>query len=181
MTETNIAVFGIYPHRSSCEHAFSAFLTAGFRDVDISVLFQKNPSTNDRNTEEAANRLEVPVAAAVSGAVLGGTLVWLAGSSAVGLTGLEQFFIAGPIVATLAGLALGGTLGSLAGALLGLGVPENKARKYQTRIENGHILLSVHCATSNLVKRAKQLFISTGAEDISSMGELSSGYDTHGA
>src|ERR1700720_3828829 len=123
MTGTMIAVFGIYPHRSSCEHAFSAFKTGGFRDADISVLLQKNPKTDDRNTEKAANAWEGAAASIVSEAVFGDVLGWLAGTSTVAVRGLEQFFVAGPMIATLAGIAVGSTLDGLAGALSALGVP----------------------------------------------------------
>jgi len=58
--------------------------------------------------------------------------------------------IAGPIVATLAGMGVGGVLGGLAGALVGLGIPEYEAKRYQGRIENGGILLSVHLRRSEM-------------------------------
>jgi len=156
ITGKGTAVFGMYPHRSSCEHAFSAFKTGGFRDTDISIFFKKNPKTDDR---------------AVFGTVVGGTLGWLAGASTVSVGGREKFFIAGPIASTLARSADGEAPSQLILALLALGVPEYEAKRYEERIEDGEVLMSAHCATSNLVNRARQLFVSTGAEDICSMGD----------
>ena len=153
------AVFGIYPHRSSCEHAFSAFRTGGFQDTDISIFFKNNPKTGDRT---------------VSGTVIGGTLGWLAGASAISIGGLEKFFMAGPSASTLATFADGEASGDLALALVALGVPKLEAKKYVARIEKGEVLMSAHCATSNQVKRARQLFVSTGAEHICSMGDSAS-------
>jgi hypothetical protein len=75
-------------------------------------------------------------------------------------------------------MGVGGALGGLAGALLGLGIPEYEAKRYQGRIENGGILLSVHCDDSRWVNKAKRLLSSTGAEDISSAGESAADYDS---
>ena len=56
-------------------------------------------------------------------------------------------------------------------ALIGMGIPEYEAKRYQGRIKEGGILLSVHCDTSDWAKRAKELLKQTGAEDVSSAGE----------
>ena len=76
-------------------------------------------------------------------------------------------------MATLAGVSVGGTVGGLTGALAGLGIPEYEAKRYEGIIRNGGILLSVHCATSEEVSRAKDIMKRTGGEDISSTGEAS--------
>jgi len=60
-------------------------------------------------------------------------------------------------MATLAGLGVGGAIGGITGALVGLGIPEYEARRYEGRIQKGGILLSVHCASSDEVKRAKEI------------------------
>ena len=56
---------------------------------------------------------------------------------------------------------------------MGLGIPEYEAKRYEGRLQKGGILLSVHCDTSDEIKRAKDLLRGTGAEDISSTGESS--------
>jgi hypothetical protein len=177
MATKNIAVFGIFPHRASFEYALSVLRGEGFRDTDISVLLQENPGTKDLATEKATKAPEGAATGAGSGAVIGGALGWLAGTGALAIPGLGPFLAAGPIVATLAGIGIGGTLGGLSGALLGLGVPEYEAKRYQGRIERGGILLSVHCDGPNWVNKAKRLLRSTGAEDISSAGESAADYD----
>jgi hypothetical protein len=178
MPGKNIAVFGIYPHRASFEYAHRALEEAGFRDTDISVLVQENPGTKDLATEKTTKAPEGAATGAGSGAILGGALAWLAATGVLGVPGLGSFVIAGPVVATLAGIGIGGTLGGLAGALLGLGIPEYEAKRYQGRIENGGILLSVHCDNPQWVNKAKQLLSSTGAEDISSTSESAADYDS---
>jgi hypothetical protein len=76
----------------------------------------------------------------------------------------------------LAGLGAGGAVGGLIGALVGMGIPEYEAKRYEGRIKEGGILLSVHCDNSEWVGRAKDLLKKTGAEDVSSAGEASADY-----
>src|SRR5450755_3399870 len=108
------------------------------------------------------------------GGAVGGTIGWLAGIGALAIPGVGPLIAAGPIMAALAGLGVGGTVGGLVGALAGMGIPEYEAKRYEGRIKEGGILLSVHCDTSGEITRAKELLKQTGAEDISSTGEASS-------
>jgi hypothetical protein len=55
-----------------------------------------------------------------------------------------------------------------------MGIPEYEAKRYEGRVKDGGVLLSVHAATSNEVTRAKEILKRTGADDISSSGEASS-------
>lgn len=75
----------------------------------------------------------------------------------------------------LAGLGVGGAVGGLIGALVGMGIPEYEAKRYEGRVKEGGVLLSVHCDTSEEIAHAKKLLKETGAEDISSSGEASVG------
>jgi len=108
------------------------------------------------------------------GGAIGGTLGLLAGIGALAIPGVGPFIAAGPIMGALAGLGVGGAVGGLIGALVGMGIPEYEAKRYEGRIKEGGILLSVHCDTSDEIDRAKDLLKQTGAEDISSTGEASS-------
>ena len=71
-------------------------------------------------------------------------------------------------------MGVGGAVGGFTGALIGMGIPEFEAKRYEGRIAKGGILLSVHCDTSDEIKRAKDIMKGMGAEDISSTGESSS-------
>ena len=74
-------------------------------------------------------------------------------------------------MAGLAGLGVGGAVGGVTGALIGMGIPEFEAKRYEGRLQKGGILLSVHCDTSEEIKRAKEVLKLSGAEDVSSTGE----------
>jgi hypothetical protein len=66
---------------------------------------------------------------------------------------------------------VGGAAGGFVGALVGFGIPEYEAKRYEGRIDKGGILLSIHCDSSDWTKKAKQILSDTAAEDISSTGE----------
>jgi hypothetical protein len=106
-----------------------------------------------------------------TGAVIGGTLGWLAGIGALAIPGVGPLIAAGPIVAALTGVGVGGAIGSITGALVGMGIPEYEAKRYEGRVKEGGILLSVHSDNSDWTDKAKDILKRTGAEDISSAGE----------
>jgi hypothetical protein len=167
----NTAVFGIYTDRSSVERGVEALKTAGFSNNDVSVLFPENQGTKDFAHEKNTKAPEGATTGAGTGAVLGGGLGWLVGIGALAIPGLGPFIAAGPIVAALAGVGVGGAIGGLTGALIGMGIPEYEAKRYEGRVKDGGILLSVHSDTSEEIKRAKEILERTGAQDISSTGE----------
>jgi hypothetical protein len=71
------------------------------------------------------------------------------------------------------GVGAGGAIG---GTLVGMGIPEYEAKRYDGRVRKGGILLSVHCDNSDWVSRAKAILKQTGAEDVSSAGESEADY-----
>jgi hypothetical protein len=70
-------------------------------------------------------------------------------------------------------MGVGGAVGGVTGALIGMGIPEFEAKRYEGRLQKGGILLSVHCDTAEEIKRAKEVLKQTSAEDIASTGEAS--------
>ena len=90
---------------------------------------------------------------------------------ALAIPGLGPFIAAGPIMAALAGAGAGAAAGGLVGALVGMGIPEYEAKRYEGKIKQGNVLISVHSDNSDETKRAKEIFERAGAEDISSTGE----------
>jgi hypothetical protein len=75
-------------------------------------------------------------------------------------------------------MGVGGAVGGFMGALVGMGIPEYEAKRYDGRVRQGGILLSVHCDNSDWVGRAKDILKQTGAEDIASAGEAGADYET---
>jgi hypothetical protein len=176
MAGKKVGVFGIYSTRTAVENATQSLVNAGFPMADISVLLPESlGGPKDMGTEKSTKAPEGAAAGVTTGGVIGGTLGLLAGIGLLAIPGLGPFIAAGPIMAALAGLGVGGAVGGVTGALIGLGIPEFEAKRYEGRLQKGGILLSVHCDTSDEIKRAKEVLERTGAEDVSSTGESSSG------
>ena len=135
------------------------------------MLFPDNQGTKDFAHEKNTKAPEGATTGVVAGGIAGGVLGWLTGIGALAIPGLGPFMAAGPIVAALAGAGAVGTLGGIIGALVGMGIPEYEAKRYEGRIREGGILLSVHCDNGDWVKRAKDVLQQTGAQDIASAGE----------
>lgn len=170
----NTAVFGIYAHRIDVEDAVDRLKAAGFRNTDISVLFSENQGTKDFAHEKGTKAPEGAATGAGSGAIIGGALGWLAGIGALAIPGLGPFIAAGPIMGALSGV--GGAIGGIAGALIGAGMPEYEAKRFEGRIKSGGLLLSVHCDDAEWTKTAKKVLEASGAQDISSTSEASADY-----
>lgn len=173
---TKKSVLGIYSTRSATENAVTSLRDAGFASSDISLLLPENLGPKELVTEKSSKAPEGATVGAGSGAVIGGTLGWLVGIGALAIPGLGPFIAAGPIMATLAGIGVGSAVGGFSGALVGLGLPEYEAKRYEGRLQKGGILLSVHCDSSEEIDRAKRILETTGAEDISSVSESSTGH-----
>lgn len=171
MAGKNTAAFGIYANREMAEGAVDRLINAGFRNEDISVLLQDNVGTKDFAHEKHTKAPEGATTGAIAGGVIGGTIGALAGIGLLAVPALGPLLAAGPIIAALTGVGSGGVVGGIIGALVGMGIPEYEAKRYEGRIKEGGILLSVHCDNSDWVSKAKQVLRDTGAEEIASSGE----------
>ena len=171
MAAKNKAVFGIYPTVGQAERAVDALMLARFSESDVSVLLPDDQTTRDFAHEKHTKAPEGTTTGAAAGGTIGGTLGLLAGIGAIAIPGVGPFIAAGPIMGALAGLGVGGAVGGFVGALVGMGIPEYEAKRYEGRVKSGGLLLSVHCATSNLVTLAKETLKATGAEDVAAAGE----------
>jgi len=171
MAGKNTSVFGMYRDRPGAEEAVQTLRAAGFRSTDVSVLYQENEGTKDFAHEKNTKAPEGATTGGVVGGVTGGVLGWLTGIGALTIPGLAGLVAAGPIVAALAGVGAVGVIAGIIGALVGMGMPEYEARRYEGRIKQGGVLLSVHCDNGLWIKRATEVLRETGAEDLGSEAE----------
>src|SRR3982074_2756065 len=134
------AVFGIANTENQAIRIANDLRSAGFTDNDISVLFPDKQGTKDFAHEQHTKAPEGAAAGAGSGAVIGGALGWMGGIGALAIPGLGPFIAAGPIMAALAGAAGGAAAGGVTGALIGMGIPEYEAKRYEGKVKGGHTL-----------------------------------------
>src|SRR5580698_4076181 len=165
------AVFGIAKTESQAISIADQLKAAGFSENDISVLFPDKTGTRDFAHEQHTKAPEGAATGAGTGAILGGALGWMVGIGALAIPGLGVFIAAGPIMAALAGAAVGAAAGGLTGALIGMGIPEYEAKRYEGKVKDGNVLMSVHTRDATERDRAKEVFSRHGAEDISYTGE----------
>jgi hypothetical protein len=174
MAGKNTSVYGIYSTVGQAERAVDLLVQAGFASANISVLLPDSDSSREFAHQKETKAPEGATTGGVAGGIIGGALGVLAGIGTLAIPGLGPFIAAGPIMAGLAGLGAGGAVGGIIGALVGMGIPEYEAKRYEGRLKEGGVLMSVHCDTSEQITRAKDLLKGSGAEDISSTGESSS-------
>jgi len=167
------AVFCLSDSEVQAGNIVTELKSAGFSNNDISVLFPDKAGTKDFAHEQHTKAPEGAATGAGTGGILGGGLGWLIGIGSLAIPGVGPFIAAGPIMAALAGAGIGAAVGGLTGALVGMGIPEYEAKRYEGKIKEGNILISVHSENSEERKRAKAIFERAGAHDISSTAEES--------
>ena len=173
MTGKNTALMALFSNSYAVERAVDSLKAHGFAGDDVSVLLADNSGTRDFAHKKETKAPEGTTAGVTAGAALGGTLGLLAGIGALAIPGFGPLIAAGPIVAALAGAGTGGAVGGLAGALIGMGIPEYEAKRFEGLVKEGKALLSVHCNSSDLVKKAKEVLEASGGKDIASRNEES--------
>ena len=167
------SVFCIARNEAQAVDIVDRLKEANFSGNDISVLFPDKTGTRDFAHDRETKAPEGATTGVATGGVLGGALGWLVGIGALAIPGVGPFIAAGPIMAALSGAAVGGAVGGIVGALVGMGIPEYEAKRYEGKIRNGGILISVHTDDGDEVKLAKEIFKNAGAEDVSATGESS--------
>src|SRR5260370_29459633 len=161
-------VTGLFKMRADAEAAVDAIISRGYTRDDISVLM--SDSTRDKEfavqtRSHAADGLGI--GGAIGGTV-GALLLAIVGvGTTIAIPGLG-LFVAGPIAAALAGAGAGGVTGGLIGLMIGTGIPEHRAKVYDTGLRGGGILLGAQAKSSDDVDRLETLLEDIGAEYVRS-------------
>ena len=165
------SVFGIVATTERAASIVGALKSLGFSESDISVLLADKSGTRDFAHRQATKAPEGAAAGAGTGGAVGGTLGLLAGIGALAIPGVGPLIAAGPIMAALSGAAVGATVGGIGGALIGMGIPEYEAKRYEGKVVGGQVLISVHTENADEVRMAKGALEQGGAEDVHSTSE----------
>jgi len=165
------SVICLVESRPVAELIVERLTSAGFPIGDISVLLSDQDGTRDLSYEKHTKAPEGIATGAGTGGILGGTVGALAGIGLLAVPGVGPFLAAGPIMASLSGAALGATLGGVAGGLVGLGIPEYEAKRYNGKVEDGHVLISVHTQNGDETARAVEILKASEAKDIAVTAE----------
>lgn len=143
-------VTGTFTDRASAESAYNSMLNRGYDEKEINLMMS-DETRKQYFSDETAIDTELGNKALESAGV-GGAIGITAGAiigaiaaigTSIAIPGLG-LVIAGPIGAALAGAGAGGLTGGLIGALIGWGIPEERARLYESDLQNGGIVLGVN-------------------------------------
>jgi hypothetical protein len=175
------AVFGILRTQAEAEGLIAKLEATGFAESDVSVLFPGHRQARDFAIALGNKSSEAGLLGGIALGLLGGAIGFLGGMGAITFPGLGLLAAAGPLFAMLSGLGVGAVLGAISGAVVGLGIPELRAKAYEGKLRGGTIVLVLHTEDSRQITIAKQIFRASGAEDVSVTTERAvPGRDKHG-
>jgi hypothetical protein len=172
MAGSKMTVFGIYSSQVAAEQSIKTLTKSDLQISDISALAHDPLGTSYLEWDSSPVGPGNMVGGAGTGVMPDGTFGLPAGIASMSIPGVGPVLAAGPIVGVLSGIGIGARVGGLAGALTGLGIPETIANRYEGRLQEGGILISVHCNTDEEINQAKEIMQRGGGEDIASTGEL---------
>ena len=137
---------GMFRDRDSAERAYSSLTGRGYTKDDVTLLMsdeaRKRHFGERHDTELGSKAAEGAGVGAAVGGGLGALLAGLAAAGTIALPGIGLIAM-GPIAAALTGGAIGAAGGGLLGALIGYGIPEEQAKRYESGIREGNIVMGV--------------------------------------
>ncbi len=167
-----ITVVCIAPSEFAAHGILEALRDGGIPKGDVSVLYSATGTTRGFAHEMHSKAPEGAATGASTGGVVGGILGWLVGIGSLAIPGLGAFIAAGPILAALSGAAIGAAVGGIAGTLIGLGIPEIEAKRYEVKVRDGGVMITIAAIDNRTAYRIRTLLRRAGAEDISTSLQL---------
>jgi uncharacterized protein (TIGR02271 family) len=150
MAKTVVALYRDY---ADAQSAVRDLIDGGIAQDRISLIRKSDEGSTGRDATSDAgdddDKLDAGSGAVIggaTGAVIGGTAgAFLAGVAGLVIPGLGPLLGVGPLAATiLGGAGIGAVSGGIAGALVNSGVSEEHAAYYQSGVEQGGTLVTVH-------------------------------------
>jgi hypothetical protein len=159
-------VTGLFKNRVAAESAVDAILKRGYAREDISVLMSDATRTKEFAVQAKSHAADGAGIGGALGTAVGAVLAAIAAvGSTILLPGLN-LVIAGPIAAALAGAGAGAVTGGVIGALVGAGIPEYRAKVYETGLREGGILIGVEARSDEEVDALESLLEDIGGSHV---------------
>jgi hypothetical protein len=161
---------GVFQERESAEKAYSLLNSLGYSEDEITVLMSDEarvryfPAPGMKGEVVGNTITEGPGLGGVVGAGAGAAVGAILGAAAAIVLPGVGLVIAGPLAISLAGATLGGLSGGLLGSLLGIGIPEDQAKTYEEKINQGNILIAVNPRSQTEAEKIIQEWQSIGGE-----------------
>jgi uncharacterized membrane protein len=170
-------VLGLFADRSYANDAVNDLQTRGYNTKDISIIMRDTDGKTVSETSTGENVAGGALSGATTGGMIGAIAGLLVGIGAIAIPGIGGVLIGGPIAAalgltgaaatTVSGAVTGALAGGLLGGLVGLGVPEEEAKIYESRVKEGQILVFVPLGTKS-EEEVRTVLAEFGATEIRS-------------
>ena len=154
------AIMGVFKDRHDADKAVDDLQRLGYGINDISVIMNEGTRLREFEAEKGSKTGEGAAVGAATGGALGAILAGLTATGSIATIaatgGAAAPLVVGPLAAALAGLGVGAAGGGILGGLVGLGIPEVRAKEYQRDLDDGGILVSVRAdpGTEDDVRKA---------------------------
>jgi len=178
MTTQHKRAIGTFSDHRDADAALSELRDSGFSMDMVSIVGQDINRNSSVAGAEGSDRLsdlsehsradEGAKTGATTGGAVGGLTGLLVGLGMVAIPGVGPVMLAGAgataLATALTGGAIGAATGGILGGLVGLGIPEGRARAYSDRIDQGDYLVMV-VGTDEDIQRAQNILSHRGIND----------------
>ncbi|PZN08811.1 MAG: hypothetical protein DIU69_09500 [Bacillota bacterium] len=154
-------VIGSFDSRQDAEQAVDALRERGVKEDDISLVSRDDRQRSRKGSQDGSMSNGSVGDGAAWGAGIGAGAGLLASAGALAIPGIGPLLAAGPLAATLSGAAAGG----LAGGLMDWGIPEQEARDFEAKVQQGKTLCAVRC-DDRQVDAVAEILRQHGARDV---------------
>ncbi|QGT99600.1 hypothetical protein SYNTR_1007 [Candidatus Syntrophocurvum alkaliphilum] len=152
-------LIGYFEEHSSAEEAVKELRDGGFTENEISIIAregeggggQEGGGYDDQNLTDGT----------LTGGAIGGIAGLALGAGALLIPGIGPILAAGPLGGVLAGAVTGG----VAGGLIDYGIPEERSEHYESKVEEGKVLVVLE-TDENTAERAAETLKNYGAKDV---------------
>lgn len=164
--ENRSTVVGVFEDQSAAQKAVAELRRAGFGEHDIGVVTRERQHTASRDMAETDDASLKAGAGAATGAITGAGIgaLWALGIVTIGLPAVGPVIAGGILASVLASAAGTAVAGGILGALIGLGIPEEHAKTYESEVHAGRTIVTVQ--TADRYRDAENILHDQGAFNI---------------
>ncbi len=166
---------GVFSSTTDAEYAIHDLQDAGYDPKNISIMMKDTKQATEVAESTGSTIAGGATSGMATGGLLGGLAGLLVGLGAITIPGLGAFLIGGPLATafgltgaaatTATGAITGAVVGGVIGALVNLGVPEDEARVYESRVNAGGILVVVP-SMENTTTEARDILQDNNADQV---------------
>ena len=160
-------VVGVYVDADTARSGIEQLQAHGFTNDEISLVVRDSDAAAEIPSQAAAEKAGNSTGAGVAlGGIGGGVLAGLLGAGLLAIPGAGPFLAAGWLVSAAGGAVVGAAAGGWIATVAALGVPEDVAKEYSQRVEQGDFLVMVLAHEGEAAKQVQETLTASGAVDV---------------